>query len=980
MQGGIKLDFYPNLPGSSFSLKDRTNLQNQQTLSGKKIVLIGTALDGPVMEPIAGLSYDDAERLCGSYVDKNGRPNGTNLLKAMKRLLNHGADNIDLLRINGKEAYNELPLYDFVQVTKKHYRENCGEYPGNIETRIDLNIPDGTYIDAVSVIANGAKLTSDKYRVDTSNGIVILYENATDQEAVITVEYTLVTVTVISIAEEEAKCTSSLSGREFILAHNLVISESETVKHIFSDGTEIKLTKDADSNGYTINYDTGLISTTNEVDLDAGEKLVVSYDYQELAEEKKSFNTTALSEVAYEELDYAPDPGEEVIVLANGEEVAKDAYDVNYTYGYVNFKPGYIAKESIIEVVYYWNEVKLTQPKLKFRGFFPGALYNKTVLEVEDVIVETKNETNEAVTGEVDLTADVNVATNYTYYFPEGQRNLVEEEIITISVFDGSGNKIADLVETTDYTIDYNIGAVILTETVYNTNVVTNNYTIKATAYTYIKTEFTKTPKVQNEYLQIVDSQTARFHNDYIVPTTAELVIERDGGTTETLLSTQYTIDYAKGIVKLSGTVLNLGDRIKATKYNYYNVIGKTLKIKKPEEKYLTNSKQPLVFSIGKEIQTIGDLINAIQNHNRNNVVRVEIEPEFMNVQAMDLKTPDVKFKADGSINKTVVNLEFGDDELDLTKEELYDKLGGVVDENGDKVQIGAYDVLMEYEDADIVVPLGVYADDELASNYKNFAKQLTNFIARCFYRSNELKGILGLKPLLNPSRINVINRVKKLRDMKLDFFLQDDNYNYIRDDEGKLVDIGKYLTVVGHDYLYVDDKMNVPEIESGILGYAAVYSGLAVDNAPTNEVVPNAVLAYTYSKQQANELSGARIVTFKNKGGTVRITDGITCAQPNSGWTRDLTMQIVYDVIETVRDVYDKYEGQGNKLEKRNALESELREKLDKKKTLHSFDFNLLMSARDRVIGRMLVELHLVPIGEMKKIDTVVSINSRLN
>jgi hypothetical protein len=47
---------------------------------------------------------------------------------------------------------------------------------------------------------------------------------------------------------------------------------------------------------------------------------------------------------------------------------------------------------------------------------------------------------------------------------------------------------------------------------------------------------------------------------------------------------------------------------------------------------------------------------------------------------------------------------------------------------------------------------------------------------------------------------------------------------------------------------------------------------------------------------------------------------------------------------------------------------------------TIVDFDYKIIMSPTDRVIGRMIVELDLVPVGELQRIKTVVSINSQLN
>ena len=62
---GIYPDFYEHLPGSIVELKDGVRNMPSETRRGKNIYLIGTAVDGPVMEPITPRSYDEAERIFG---------------------------------------------------------------------------------------------------------------------------------------------------------------------------------------------------------------------------------------------------------------------------------------------------------------------------------------------------------------------------------------------------------------------------------------------------------------------------------------------------------------------------------------------------------------------------------------------------------------------------------------------------------------------------------------------------------------------------------------------------------------------------------------------------------------------------------------------------------------------------------------------------------------------------------------------------
>jgi len=971
-------DFYPNVPGSVFELRDNTRNQHSRTLRGKKIVLIGTANDGPVLNPVTVTSFDEGKNIFGIYWKENGQPNGTTLVKGLKRVLDAGADNVALVRVSGDTAHTKLPLYKTEKNIERHTREYIDQMIGNRETTFDLEIPAGTYIENVTLTANGFKVEEDLYRIDESNGIIILKEDAVDQEANVVISYNLVKVTIVSIDEEEVVCTSPLSGREFQLKNPLVERDSESVYHVKEDGTVLPLEKGASAQGYTIDYTTGLISTTDEVVLTKGELLVATYDYRKLEKEAKTSHQVARGGISYIQIRYQPDPTKEFVVLADGKPVDKAAYDVNYTYGYVNLKPGYIGKGQKVEIVYYWNDREVIEPAILFEGFYPGSVYNKVKIVTEDVLQAVPNlryfQFNNP--NGTTLVPGGNVENNHTFFFPEDRRNLIQNAGVELSIFDDSGNKVSDLNEE-DFTVDYNTGSVVLSTSAYEFFSSILDGQIRATKYAYSIQEYTPMPTVYNEYLQIVDPNTARFHNDYIVPTAIEFMIEDRNGNLSPYNGT-VEIDYATGLVKLNNA-LAFGERLLAREYSYYNVVGKKVAIKKPREKLLSRTDGDMEFEIGANIQTVGELVDAINNHPRNNVVRASIDPKHAHLSAMDIMTEVYKVNPDGSINAKEVALEFGDDGVNLTKEEMYDKLGGVTDKDGNKVVFGAYDILMDYEDADIIVPLGVYIDDELTSNYKNFATQLANFCAKCFYRSNEIIGVMGFNPLHNPSRINIINRVKKLQDVNLNFFLQDENYNEILDNNGHPVDIGRYMRAVGHDLIYNDPYLSAPTIENGALAFAAVKSMLAEDNAPTNEVIPGAMLAYTYSAAQTNSLSGARIITFRSKNGEARIADGITCALPGSGWTRDLTVTIVFDIIEEIRRIYDRYIGKGNTMARQNALDSDIRDALNKKHTLEDFDYKLIMSPTDKLIGRMIVDLELVPIGELQRIKTVVSINSQL-
>jgi len=482
------------------------------------------------------------------------------------------------------------------------------------------------------------------------------------------------------------------------------------------------------------------------------------------------------------------------------------------------------------------------------------------------------------------------------------------------------------------------------------------------------------------ESLNVLTSVKLQLAHEYIVPAddfSIEITREDASVSTLTVANGDISVDWAKGIITISDTDLSIRPddvSILAGVYEYYHVASKVVKLYKPIEKMLEDESGPIEFPVGDVINTIGELVAAINTHPRNNVVRLSILEEFVAISSLEIKTPDRKILDDDSIAKSAIYLAFGEDGINITKEEIYELLEGTTDKPG------AYEIIMEDEDIDIVLPLGVYADDVLVSEFKRFDHQLANFCARSFFRNNEIRGIIGTKSLSNPSRINVINHAKELQVFNTDYFLTDDKENFITDREGNRVDIGKFISVVAHDFVVPDRNLAISIPENGAPLYAGMVSMLEKTNSPTNEVIPNAMLAYRLSNAQANALVGNKLVVFINRGGDPRVASAITCAQPHSGWTRYHTVDIVFNAIDLLRRIYDPYIGQGNTLEKRNSLDSDIADAFKKEDTIVDFDYALIQSPTDKLMGRLIIEFDIVPIGEMQKIHTVVSINAQLD
>lgn len=103
-------NLYPNLPGHLVEFKDG-GLQltsNTETASGKSLLILGTAFDGPVNEPVQ-IDSTTVSQLFGSEVNENGYPNGATLTKYAKQAFKNGFSDVRCMRITGSQAFVEIP-------------------------------------------------------------------------------------------------------------------------------------------------------------------------------------------------------------------------------------------------------------------------------------------------------------------------------------------------------------------------------------------------------------------------------------------------------------------------------------------------------------------------------------------------------------------------------------------------------------------------------------------------------------------------------------------------------------------------------------------------------------------------------------------------------------------------------------------------------------------------------------------------------
>ena len=101
-------NLYPNLPGHLVEFKDGglqfvTNGDENNTAKTKSLLILGTAFDGPVNNPVK-INNDTVETVFGSELDEYGRISKATITKAAHQAFRNGFTDVRCMRVTGKPA------------------------------------------------------------------------------------------------------------------------------------------------------------------------------------------------------------------------------------------------------------------------------------------------------------------------------------------------------------------------------------------------------------------------------------------------------------------------------------------------------------------------------------------------------------------------------------------------------------------------------------------------------------------------------------------------------------------------------------------------------------------------------------------------------------------------------------------------------------------------------------------------------------
>jgi len=198
------------------------------------------------------------------------------------------------------------------------------------------------------------------------------------------------------------------------------------------------------------------------------------------------------------------------------------------------------------------------------------------------------------------------------------------------------------------------------------------------------------------------------------------------------------------------------------------------------------------------------------------------------------------------------------------------------------------------------------------------------------------------------------------------------------KDVNDHLVDIGKYISVVGGQAILSNNSNPTAYAATAANVYGGFVSSLPGNSAPTNKVQPGVRLPFRISVAKLDLLAGAGYVMLQQKPKGIVVSDAPTATRSDSDYKRLTTMRIVKASIDGVRAAGEPYIGEPITGTRLAALETAIQQilvKLQKAEFLNRFEVAVTSTPSQRVQGQANVELLLVPAFELRQITVTVAL-----
>jgi hypothetical protein len=337
---------------------------------------------------------------------------------------------------------------------------------------------------------------------------------------------------------------------------------------------------------------------------------------------------------------------------------------------------------------------------------------------------------------------------------------------------------------------------------------------------------------------------------------------------------------------------------------------------------------------------------------------------------------------------------------------------------------------LLKETPIDIVVAVGATIDATGLAATDNFAYQLANLCHQSTINERSCVGVIGVTPPVagdvQPTLLQLETWVSALESFDTssilgsDFSIGDgvtdagsdgipDDYAFWSttdeaipvgapprfdgdvetDRRGEPVDLGKYISVAADTVRFVNEVSDRLNPTTGFYhnNMAAAYAGL-IASLPsrlgtTNRLIGGVAPVRALSPSQAERLMNKRYVTMRRRANGFVVTNGITWAYRindffKSDFTQLTTFRITLDAISFIRGRAQQFINKPNNAQVRAALETEIDTALSLMQrigALNRYSFEVVVNPAQAVLGRVTIDLTIVPAFEITTITLAVAL-----
>jgi hypothetical protein len=293
-----------------------------------------------------------------------------------------------------------------------------------------------------------------------------------------------------------------------------------------------------------------------------------------------------------------------------------------------------------------------------------------------------------------------------------------------------------------------------------------------------------------------------------------------------------------------------------------------------------------------------------------------------------------------------------------------------------------AYDYLRDF-DATLWVPMDAYVDaikqdwnqqTGLKEDISNsFAIDIEEFLEELSINSIQPHAILGVSPVPGDTIGERDKWVENLTVVDIN-------------DPTRAANVmasiqSKFMSVVAMEPVFLNLGRGQPYANNGQAAYAGLLAGLPYDISPTNKALPGiAAIRKSFSTRQYEQLNAMRYVAMRTRRGqNPVVVNDVTAAPYGSDFVAWGTYSITAEAADRVKRVAETYLGQPNSIELRNAMDQDISNDLQAMSGLQAFNFTISSTIEQQVLGVVEIELILVTIFTMKKIRTTVKLRKSL-